>query len=791
MTGKRNNIIDKTAAVEEMLQTSAAVCLCGMPGVGKKTMVRLLLEKHPEVHSIICSFEDLDPVPPEKREGKSCTWYLVRKLDKKSYPGMEEQLWDFFRKMPREDRIFFATDGGIPQELLPFVWNGVMALVYPETFWFTQAETYRYLKDEKSPLDGEEVYRFTYGWAGCIALLVKVQKQLREKWSLEELCDRYEIRSFIQNRILDCLPEEEKKMLDERAAFPRIDSELAALLWDEPYSEIEERLFMRGLMIYSSNKSHWQVQPVIRRCLRSVMNRELCLKAIRWYEEKGLIEEALECCRNMGSREEYQACLIRNYDKAAFLHFEDFYDFSQSAKEKPQLFFLHWMRSYFQQNFFVMDRELREAGVLYKSCLPQDPDKKIWREVYLNIAYANPQITLPKWMEMLEKLTQPGERLKIYDMQGESVSYLSGIRDLTELFSCNKKTAEHYKNLWRERLSEENYKGYRLAAAEYAFMIDRTKQEDWEIQSILSDITEEDPWQLRIGKLYTYYLYAEGAEGKALVEKQIGKMVGNLVKEESDICRYNTMALYYLAEAKCGEKEDIIKWLRNTGGDIANKKGKTNFHMTAQVKIHLYLGNYSQAEKILNILIPYFQRYNIWKYKAETLFQRALVEKEKGKEGETLRYAAESLQAADPYRYVRIYTGYGKKGLEVLTMYKDWLGEQETKVNRGKKQYKYGSVLKMPYADWIDYIVRKTKKNSRRYPVQKSKDEEIFRVEKLTVTEHMVLQYLEQGYTNTDIGKEMNIKLPTVKSHIYNIYKKLGVSTRIQAVQKGKEEGIL
>ena len=112
-------------------------------------------------------------------------------------------------------------------------------------------------------------------------------------------------------------------------------------------------------------------------------------------------------------------------------------------------------------------------------------------------------------------------------------------------------------------------------------------------------------------------------------------------------------------------------------------------------------------------------------------------------------------------------------------------------MNRGKKQYKYGSVLKMPYADWIDYIVRKAKKNSRRYPVQKSKDEEIFRVEKLTVTEHMVLQYLEQGYTNTDIGKEMNIKLPTVKSHIYNIYKKLGVSTRIQAVQKGKEEGIL
>ena len=56
----RNVIIDKTARIEELLKEHLAVCLSGMPGTGRKTAVRLLLKKHPEVNPVYCSVEEIE-----------------------------------------------------------------------------------------------------------------------------------------------------------------------------------------------------------------------------------------------------------------------------------------------------------------------------------------------------------------------------------------------------------------------------------------------------------------------------------------------------------------------------------------------------------------------------------------------------------------------------------------------------------------------------------------------------------------------------------------------------------
>ncbi|VAW59968.1 hypothetical protein MNBD_GAMMA11-879 [hydrothermal vent metagenome] len=53
----------------------------------------------------------------------------------------------------------------------------------------------------------------------------------------------------------------------------------------------------------------------------------------------------------------------------------------------------------------------------------------------------------------------------------------------------------------------------------------------------------------------------------------------------------------------------------------------------------------------------------------------------------------------------------------------------------------------------------------------------------LTARQLDVLQFLVDGYANKEIARKLNIAEPTVKTHLSNIYRVLGISTRTGAVR--------
>ena len=54
----------------------------------------------------------------------------------------------------------------------------------------------------------------------------------------------------------------------------------------------------------------------------------------------------------------------------------------------------------------------------------------------------------------------------------------------------------------------------------------------------------------------------------------------------------------------------------------------------------------------------------------------------------------------------------------------------------------------------------------------------------LTKREQEVLKYLSFGFNNTEIAKKLNISVHTTKVHLHNIFNKLSVEDRTEAVVK-------
>ena len=70
-------------------------------------------------------------------------------------------------------------------------------------------------------------------------------------------------------------------------------------------------------------------------------------------------------------------------------------------------------------------------------------------------------------------------------------------------------------------------------------------------------------------------------------------------------------------------------------------------------------------------------------------------------------------------------------------------------------------------------------------------DEQAMRRIGLSARELEVLQLMAQGCSNQEIADRLFISLPTVKSHSSNLFVKLDVSRRTQAVHQAKSLGII
>ena len=63
--------------------------------------------------------------------------------------------------------------------------------------------------------------------------------------------------------------------------------------------------------------------------------------------------------------------------------------------------------------------------------------------------------------------------------------------------------------------------------------------------------------------------------------------------------------------------------------------------------------------------------------------------------------------------------------------------------------------------------------------------------EPLSPRELQVLSLIAQGKSNKEIASQLYLALNTVKRHAYNIYSKLNVTKRAEAISRGRSLGLI
>lgn len=61
----------------------------------------------------------------------------------------------------------------------------------------------------------------------------------------------------------------------------------------------------------------------------------------------------------------------------------------------------------------------------------------------------------------------------------------------------------------------------------------------------------------------------------------------------------------------------------------------------------------------------------------------------------------------------------------------------------------------------------------------------------ITPREHEILGLIAEGLSNREIGERLFVSENTVKTHSSRLFDKMGVNRRVQAIQKGKELGLI
>lgn len=355
-------------------------------------------------------------------------------------------------------------------------------------------------------------------------------------------------------------------------------------------------------------------------------------------------------------------------------------------------------------------------------------------------------------------------------------SVINGFRDTTEIGPLMENHTEKIIDIIYKIYGNSGKGVYEVALAEWKYEIGDTFNALLLVAGTIPALeAERDIRCLFVAFVLQMKILIFGGQTKSTSEmfENIREKVKNRRFEELEASLEAAICLYHCYE---GDYEYIEDWLTN----VAPNENDEIFMMDMYsyfVKMRCYLqtGKYMMTLLLSRKLTQYLQKGFRPHDVCECYILSAMACLKAGDKENAYIELDKALEIGSKLGYVRVFGDEGQIMLDLLSIY-------NLKVSKKEALNVYDS-------SWIKRIKGVALEISNRYPDYLKSESELYG--KLSKSEQQVLHMMAQGFKNDEIAFQLNVKTVTVKFHITNIFKKLMVQNRQQAINRAREIGYL
>lgn len=687
------------------------------------------------------------------------------------------------RKEPPE-RFYACIYKGILKEMI-----GVWKLFKKRDLAEMVREAGLYMSQEQI----EKLYQWCAGWPAIAEIAIFIIKSASDKAQISQISKHPFLLQYISQNIWEFLEDSQKELCKKLAVLPCIPFSVGeeggvwvfqslidmALLYPVENGVYAFPGFFRGYLIGSG--------------LVDMDDKQMLDTAGEWLEEKGMYKLALDCFFRSGNAGSHRKCMISAHEMLFWEQenetLRQWIDFSMRDEQTGEALFLEGMICFDEGDTKQAEMMME---LLKQRYFREKEEKRRAALLYLNLLYYNPKVSIVRWMEEAQRIVDEIGPVHIFSLNCAMPCCLCAGKELSELFYSRKKEIDRYRQQWNYIFEERQRDFFDLAEIEYLMETNRLEDAFGRLKAflVLDETMPAERMEVLFGILSNLFMRGMSITG---YEELVGEYYQRLTDSRRTLIARNAESLKLCYDVWKRQNVDTKNsFLGSDAEDYKRIERHNCYYLLNKARNYLFSRKNEKAYMLFERLGEYYNRTRMYRFRTECSVGQAVAALGMDEEIQALKHMNIAMATADRFRYVGCFCLFGNAGKTLLEKYCATMPELQsgTQFARGtKRTYYYGNVVGVSYENYVKVLVRAVRKNASRYPFESA--ENAVSYETLTETEISVLKYIEQGYSNLEAAKELNIELTTVKKHVYNIYKKLEVNNRVQAVQKGKSLGIL